>query len=96
MRRKVGIVVGVCAALVLTGSSGVVAWRQVNDENGRPVGTWHEAPGAARTAVDLLEGATTEKSAAASQGRQKVGERFRSTSVWGTRRRPSATRARRM
>jgi hypothetical protein len=72
MRRKVGIAVGVCAALVLTGSSGVVAWRQVNDDNGRPVGTWHEAPGVIRTPAALLEGSATEKA----RGRQKVGEQL--------------------
>jgi lysyl endopeptidase len=73
MRRKVQIVVGVCAALVLTGSSGLVAWRQVNDPDGRPVGTWQEAPGELRTPMDLLESAPTEKTAA---GRQRVGERL--------------------
>ena len=48
MRRKVGIVVGVCAALVLTGSAAAAALTYTNDD-GRPVGTWHEAPGVPRT-----------------------------------------------
>ena len=48
MRRRTGIVIGACAALVLTGSGGAVAWTQNGD---RPVGTWHEGPGVARTQV---------------------------------------------
>jgi lysyl endopeptidase len=41
MRRKTGIVLGVCAALVLAGSSGAAALNLASDE-GKPVGTWHE------------------------------------------------------
>lgn len=54
MRRKVGIVVGVCAALALAGSAGAAAWTYTRDE-GRPVGTWHEAPGEARTPVAVTQ-----------------------------------------
>ncbi|GIM93528.1 trypsin-like serine peptidase [Paractinoplanes toevensis] len=50
MRRKAGVAAGACAALVLAGATGVTAWRYAGDD-GRPVGTWHEAPGIARTPV---------------------------------------------
>jgi lysyl endopeptidase len=50
----VGIVVGVCAALTLAGSAGAAAWTYTRDE-GRPVGTWHEAPGVARTPVAVTQ-----------------------------------------
>jgi lysyl endopeptidase len=53
MRRM--IVVGACATVALAGTAGVVAWRQAGSELGRTVGTWHEAPGAARTPVSLSE-----------------------------------------
>ncbi|GAA2647406.1 trypsin-like serine peptidase [Paractinoplanes durhamensis] len=55
MRRKAGVAAGACAALVLAGATGITAWRFAGDE-GRPVGTWHEAPGVARTPV-AVEGA---------------------------------------
>jgi lysyl endopeptidase len=48
MRRKSGIALGACAALVLAGAAGVTAWSA--GANG-PVGTWHEAPAVARTPV---------------------------------------------
>lgn len=76
MRRKVGIAVGVCAALVLTGSSSVVAWKQFNDDTGRPVGTWREAPRVARTAGVLHDGRTESAEVAAAKGRQKIGDRI--------------------
>jgi len=53
MRRM--IVVGTCAAVVLAGAAGAVAWKQSGGDPGRPVGTWHEAPGVARTPVSLSE-----------------------------------------
>jgi lysyl endopeptidase len=53
MRRM--IVVGACAAVVLAGSAGVVAWTQVGGDEGRPVGTWHDAPGVARTPVSSTQ-----------------------------------------
>ncbi|GLY96975.1 hypothetical protein Acsp02_42290 [Actinoplanes sp. NBRC 103695] len=62
MRRKTGLAVGACAALVLVGSAGTVAWKQQADEL-RPVGAWHEATAADRTPVSLAEagtGAATE------------------------------------
>jgi lysyl endopeptidase len=65
MRRKVGIVVGACAALVLAGTAGAAAWTYTSDDEGRPVGTWHEAPGVARTAV-----AATEQRAGADAARR--------------------------
>ena len=40
MRRKAGIAVGVCAALVLAGVAGASGWAYAGD--GRTVGTWHE------------------------------------------------------
>ncbi len=49
-RRKAGIAIGACAALVLAGATGATAWRAAGD-NGKPVGTWHDAPGAGRTPV---------------------------------------------
>ncbi len=79
MRRKVGIVVGACAALVLAGSAGAVAWTWTGDAEGRPVGSWHEAPGVARTPVALTEAqpapaattpAATTPAAAGSAGRR--------------------------
>ena len=61
MRRK-GIVVGACAALVLAGSAGVVAWHQADTrDDGRPVGTWREAPGVARTPVSLSRARTAPR-----------------------------------
>ncbi|MET0422703.1 MAG: serine protease [Actinoplanes sp.] len=50
MRRKAGIAVGACAALVLSGVAAVTAWAYAGPEPQR-VGTWHEAPGVARTPV---------------------------------------------
>ncbi len=55
MRRKVGIVVGACAALALAGSAGAVAWTWTGNAEGRPVGSWHEAPGVVRTPVAVTE-----------------------------------------
>jgi hypothetical protein len=51
MRRKAGIVIGACAALALVGSASAAAWTYTNDE-GRPVGSWHDAPpGVAQTPI---------------------------------------------
>jgi lysyl endopeptidase len=51
MRRKAGIVIGACAALALVGSASAAAWAYTNDE-GRPVGSWHDAPpGVAQTPI---------------------------------------------
>ncbi|GIF09472.1 trypsin-like serine peptidase [Actinoplanes siamensis] len=47
MRRKTGIVVGACAALMLAGAAGAVT---AHGGDGS-VGTWHQAPGAPRTPV---------------------------------------------
>ncbi|HEY7273608.1 MAG TPA: serine protease [Actinoplanes sp.] len=68
MRRKAGIVIGACAALVLAGSAGVAAWNGADE--GRPVGSWHEPPAATRTPVAVTEPAApaagkAEKAAAA-------------------------------
>ncbi|MFG1605748.1 trypsin-like serine peptidase [Actinoplanes sp. NPDC049265] len=54
MRRKAGIVVGACAALVLAGSAGAVVWKQQSNDERRPVGGWREAPAEARTPVAVL------------------------------------------
>lgn len=43
MRRKTGIVLGACAALLLAGTAGGVTWARA-DDTGTVVGTWHEAP----------------------------------------------------
>ena len=52
MRRKTGIVIGALVALTLTGTAGAATWHHVGDDGeGRTVGTWHEAPGVARTPV---------------------------------------------
>jgi hypothetical protein len=50
MRRKADIVIGACAALALVGSASAAAWMYPNDE-GRPVGSWHDAPGVAHTPI---------------------------------------------
>jgi lysyl endopeptidase len=50
LRRAVSIVVGASAALVLAGTAGAAAWKYSADE-GRPVGSWQEAAGSARTPV---------------------------------------------
>ncbi|MEV4707856.1 serine protease [Actinoplanes sp. NPDC049316] len=55
------IVAGACAALALAGTAGAVAWRSSGDE-GRTVGTWHEAAGPARTPV-AVERSTADKKA---------------------------------
>ncbi|MBU2663195.1 trypsin-like peptidase domain-containing protein [Actinoplanes bogorensis] len=49
-RRKAGMAIGACAALMLAGTAGAVAWRSAGD-TGKPIGTWHDAPEAARTPV---------------------------------------------
>lgn len=49
MRRKTGIVLGACAALVLVGSSGAAALNYASDD-GKSVGTWQE-PDIPRTPV---------------------------------------------
>ncbi len=54
MRRAVSIVVGASAALALAGTAGAAAWKYSANE-GRPVGTWQEATGAARTPVAAQE-----------------------------------------
>ncbi|WP_430781376.1 trypsin-like peptidase domain-containing protein [Actinoplanes sp. G11-F43] len=48
MRRKAGIVIGTCAALVLAGTAGALVAAQTG---GEPGGSWHEAPGTPRTPV---------------------------------------------
>ncbi|MET0417943.1 MAG: serine protease [Actinoplanes sp.] len=50
MRRKAGIAVSACAALVLAGAAGATAWQFAGDDESRPIGTWHE-PDAPRTPV---------------------------------------------
>ena len=50
MRRRTSIVIGACATLVLAGTAGTAAWTFSHDE-GRPVGSWHDAPGVSRTAA---------------------------------------------
>ena len=51
MRHKAGIAVAGCVALVLAAAAGATARRYARDDDRRPVGTWHEAPAAARTPV---------------------------------------------
>ncbi|HEY0001681.1 MAG TPA: serine protease [Actinoplanes sp.] len=51
MRRKAGIAVAACAAVMLAGVAGVTAWQYAGSDDGRPVGTWHDPPGVARTPV---------------------------------------------
>ena len=57
MRRKVSVVIGVCAALVLAGAAGAVVRQQSGDDDRRPVGGWREgvSPTVARTPVALTE-----------------------------------------
>ncbi|MBL7254544.1 trypsin-like peptidase domain-containing protein [Actinoplanes sp. LDG1-01] len=49
-RRKAGIAIAACAAVLLAGAAGATAWHAAGD-NGKPVGTWHDAPAGARTPV---------------------------------------------
>src|SRR5919112_5037221 len=63
MRRKVGIVVGACAAMVLAGTAGAAGWAYTSNDEGRPVGTWHEAPGVARKTAAGTEPAGTGRGA---------------------------------
>lgn len=77
MQRKTGIVIGVCAALVLAGSAGAAAWRY---STGGPqiVGSWHDAPDPARSPVPDGRPRPRAKKpesvpAAAPTGRQRVG-----------------------
>jgi lysyl endopeptidase len=49
-RPKAGVAIGAGVALVLAGVAGATAWTRAGVE-GRTVGTWHEAPGVARTPV---------------------------------------------
>jgi hypothetical protein len=58
MRRRTSIVIGACAALVLAGTAGTATWAYSKDD-GRPVGSWHEAPGVTRTPVSHQEAAGT-------------------------------------
>ncbi|MGX6603680.1 trypsin-like peptidase domain-containing protein [Micromonosporaceae bacterium Da 78-11] len=68
MRRKAGIAVAACAALVLTGSAGAAAWTTYGGGNGRTVGTWHEAPAATRSPVAAdQEQATASRTATGSK-----------------------------
>jgi hypothetical protein len=50
MRRNVSIVVGACAALVLAGTSGAVAWAQTGS---KPGAVWHDPPAAGKAAPAL-------------------------------------------
>ncbi|MGK5679535.1 trypsin-like peptidase domain-containing protein [Actinoplanes sp. URMC 104] len=51
--RKARLALAACAALVLAGVAGGAAWHAAGDD-GKPVGTWHEAPAAAaRTPVSV-------------------------------------------
>src|SRR5690348_8829390 len=72
MRRKTGFVLGACASLVLVSAAGAAALSYAGDE-GRQVGTWHDAPNLSRTPVAAqatLPGATGPRvSAAAPTGR---------------------------
>jgi V8-like Glu-specific endopeptidase len=65
MRRKTGIVLGACAALVLAGSSSAAALAYASDE-GKPVGTWQE-PDIARTPVAAVAKAPGASVAGVSQ-----------------------------
>lgn len=42
--------IAACAAVLLAGATGATVWRAAGD-NGKPVGTWHDAPVADRTPV---------------------------------------------
>jgi len=70
MRRKLGIVIAVCAAVALVGTTSAAAWSYSTDDN-RPVGTWHEAPAAVRKPVALVRTA----------GAQQVGRVVRVTAA---------------
>lgn len=49
-RRKAGIAIGACAALVLAGAAGASAWHAAGHD-GKSVGTWQDAPAIGRTPV---------------------------------------------
>ncbi|WP_285557726.1 trypsin-like serine peptidase [Actinoplanes regularis] len=68
MRRKTGLIVGTCVALVLAGAAGAAAATGGGDH---PVGTWHPAPGGSRTPVAVegtLPAATTGPSSPGAPG----------------------------
>ena len=67
MRRTAGVAIGAFVALVLAGTAGAAAWSYADDE-GRPVGTWHEAPGVARTPVSAEESVREPAGAKVSPG----------------------------
>ncbi len=74
MRRKAGIAVTACAAVVLAGLAGTTAWQYAGDDESRPVGTWHE-PDTARTPVaaeQRVTGETAVPSAAAAAPAQRT------------------------
>jgi lysyl endopeptidase len=94
MRRKAGIVIGACAALVLAGTAGAAAWNR-NDE-GRPVGSWHEPPVVAPTPVAAAEPVapsatktarrSAPKAAAPAAGRSQLPETATATAAAAGRR----------
>lgn len=66
MRRRLTIV-ATTAALALAAASGTAAWAYANGA-GRPVGTWHDAPGVARTPVAQQERANALSAPGATGG----------------------------
>ncbi|WP_238547198.1 trypsin-like serine peptidase [Actinoplanes friuliensis] len=84
LRRAVSIVVGASAALALAGTVGAVAWNYSTDE-GRPVGSWQEAAGSARTPV------STQQSAAATGGNGSPGSGPAAGGEKPSEERPTAT-----
>jgi hypothetical protein len=74
-----GIVAGACIALALAGAVGVTTFADTGDE-GRTVGTWHDAPSAAPTTAAVEEPTAPVAPARAESGRERVGTVQQTTS----------------
>ena len=70
MRRKTGVVLGACAAVVLAGSAGAAAFNCRSGE-GKPVGTWQE-PVTSRTPVAAVAQAPATASPGAESPRAEL------------------------
>jgi lysyl endopeptidase len=92
MRRRMSIVIGACAALVLAGTAGTATWTFADDS--RPVGSWHDAPGFARTPVSRQEAATAHTAAPAPGTTKRAAPKAAPTPAVGDNRAPRPAGAR--
>ncbi|MCO8274387.1 serine protease [Actinoplanes sp. TRM 88003] len=65
-RRKAGLAIAACAALALAGAAGTTAWHAAG--NGKPVGSWQEAPAAAAPTPVSAEQRAGDRSRPAASG----------------------------